>query len=408
MNHRAPLLLSVILTPFNLIYNLLSRYFGFIGRVFPFLPRLWTSIFARSPAASRRRNTSGRRPLNSRDTAARFIREFEEEYGSHQLPFVEGSYATAFDAAKKDLKFLLTILLSPEHDDTSSFVRNTLISPTVTAFINDPANNIILWAGNVLDSEAYQVSTSLSCTKFPFAGLICHTPSVSSTSMSVIARIAGPVSPETFISSLRTAMSQNSEALNRTRAQRAEQQASRNLREQQDSAYERSLATDRERARQKREAEERQRKEEEEAKRQEEEAERLAQKLAQWKQWRAQRLKPEPGPDIKDAVRISVRMPSGERVVRKFDADVPIEELYAFVECYDILDEAQAMGEKVEKPGDFEFEYKFRLVSPMPREAYDIEKGGSVKQRIGRSGNLIVESIQAEETDEEEEDGEEA
>ena len=59
--------------------------------------------------------------------------------------------------------------------------------------------------------------------------------------------------------------------------------------------------------------------------------------------------------------------------------------------------------EGVQEPRDFEHEYGFRLVSPMPREVYELKAGGTVKERIGRSGNLIVERIGGDESDEEEE-----
>ena len=100
---------------------------------------------------------------------------------------------------------------------------------------------------------------------------------------------------------------------------------------------------------------------------------------------------------------MSIRMPDGERVIRKFRADAELEELYAFVECFDHLDE---VSEKpVSEPEGYEHEYKFRLVSPMPREVYDVSKAGSIRQRIGRSGNLIVEKIiEADDDDEDDDD----
>ncbi|KAF2259906.1 hypothetical protein CC78DRAFT_502415 [Lojkania enalia] len=400
---QAPLILSLLFAPFSLVYSLLSKYFRFIGYLFPFIPRTWGRLTASSintPTA--RRNTSGRRPLNPRDTAARFIREFEEEYGSNNLPFFEGGYGQAFDLAKKDLKFLLVVLVSPEHDETASFIRETLLSQEVVDFLRNPENNMILWAGNVQDSEAYQVSSALTCTKFPFACLIVHTPQVSSTAMGVATRITGPTPPAQFVSKLRQSMQAHIEPLSRVRAQRAEQQASRNIRQAQDSAYERSLAQDRERARKKREEAERKAREEKEALEREQAKERYAQNLAQWRKWRAASLPSEPGPEEKDVVRISLRMPNADRVIRKFAADADIEELYAFVECYDIL-QSDELNEKVREPGNFVHEYKFQLVSPMPREVYELKAGGTIKERIGRSGNLIVERTDLESDDEGEE-----
>jgi FAS-associated factor 2 len=343
---------------------------------------------------------SGRRPLNPRDTSARFVREFEEEHGPHNLPFFENGYAQAFDLAKKNLQFLLVILISPEHDETVSFIRDTLLNQNVVDFIRNPENNIILWAGNVQDSEVYQVSTALNCTKFPFAGLIVHTPQVSSTAMGVATRIVGPTPPNQFITKLRQAMQSHIEPLNRIRAQRVEQQATRSIRQQQDSAYERSLATDRERARKKREEADRKAKEEKEALERQQNEELYASNIAQWRKWRASAIAAEPPATDKDIVRISLRMPNAERVVRRFVADAPIEELYAFVECYDILQSGESVSE-VTKPKNFQHEYRFQLVSPMPREVYDMKVGGTIRERIGRSGNLIVEKLDVESDDEE-------
>lgn len=404
LTQPAPLILSLLFAPVNILYSLLSRTFGILGYIFPFLPRLINRISGRTAAGGSRRNTSGRRPLNSRDTAARFIREFEEEYGPNQLPFFESGYAQAFDAAKRDLKFLIVVLLSPEHDDTSSFVRDTLLSTEVATFFESQRDNILLWAGNIQDPEAYQVSTELNCSKFPFSALIVHTPSQSSTAMSTVLRLTGPMPAPTYVSRLQNTINQHSTELDRVRSSRREQQATRNLRQEQESAYERSLAQDRERARRKKEAQEAEQRAEKEALEKEQAAEREANNLEQWRKWRTKSIAAEPGADVKDAVRISLRMPEGERVIRKFKADASMEELYAFVECYDILNSGEEIPADIEEPESWSHEYKFRLVSPMPRQVYDITDGGTIKEKVGRSGNLIVEQILADE--DEDEDGE--
>lgn len=313
------------------------------------------------------------------------------------MNFYDGGYAQAYDLAKKELKFLMVVLLSPEHDDTSTFVRDTLLAQETVDYLNNPQNKMILWAGNVQDSEAYQVSNALNCSKFPFAALIVHTPQDSSTSMSTVARLTGLQPASAFVAKLRTATAQHSQALDRVRATRNEQQATRNLREEQNSAYERSLAQDRERARQRREAEAAQKRAEEEARAKAKAAEKEAQKIGQWKRWRAQKLPQEPGPETKDAARVSIRLTNGERVVRRFAADAEMEELYAFVECYDV---SGAEEDVVQAPAGYQHKYNFRLVSPMPRAVYDIDAGGTVGRRVGRSGNLIVEPISDEEDEE--------
>ena len=361
--------------------------------MFPFLPRLIPAI-SRGTTPSRSR--TGRRPLSPRDTAARFAREFEEEYGSHELPFYESGYAQAYDLAKKELRFLMVVLFSPEHDDTTTFVRETLLSQDVVNYVKDPQNKIILWAGNVQDSEAYQVSNTLNCSKFPFASLIVHTPQDSSTSMSTVARITGLQPASAFVAKLRTAIAQHSAALDRVRAARTEQQATRNLREEQNSAYERSLAQDRECARQRREAAAVQARVEQEARAKADAEEQEIRKVEQWKRWRAQSISAEPESGVMDVTRVSIRLTSGERVIRRFGDRAEIEELYAFIECYDVFRAGEDLSGAT-KPTGYEHSYKFRLVSPMPRVVYDIEGGGTVASKLGRSGNLIVEPINDEE-----------
>ncbi|KAL8946111.1 MAG: hypothetical protein Q9222_007446 [Ikaeria aurantiellina] len=399
--YRPPFLLTLLFTPLTLLYRLLSTSLSLFTRLFPFLPQLLSGNRA-TPRRSQV-STSGRKPLSPRDTAARFAREFEESYGTHSFPFFQGGYAQAYDLAKKDLKFLLVILLSPEHDDTAPFVTDTLLSPTVTAFLTSPENQkrIILWAGTVQDSEAYQISTALNCSKFPFSALVAPTPSSSSSQMSTILRISGPTSPTSFTSQLQTAISTHSTALERARASRTEQQATRDLREEQNTAYERSLAQDRERARQRREADEARSRAEREERSQREAKEREAERILQWKRWRGSRIPPEPSGSGDGVSRVSIRMADGERVVRKFRAEEGMEELYAFVECYGVSPE-EGEQSTTGKPRDYEHVYRFRLVSPLPRVVYPLSDGGSIGDKIGRSGNLLVEPIDDDDEDEEE------
>ncbi|KAM3422842.1 FAS-associated factor 2 [Cercospora zeina] len=402
LTQQMPFPFSVILFPFSIAYTVFQRLFGGIGYLFPFLPRLFARFW--SGRASRPSRDASRRPLAPRDTAARFIREFEEEHGVEHgtLPFHEGGYAQAFDIAKRDLKFLLVVLLSPEHDDNALFARDTLLAPEFVEFVKNPNNNLVLWAGTVQDAEAYQVSTALNVSKFPYTALVVHTPSVSSTAMSKIASSAGPITAQELVAKIQTAMQNQNAELDRVRRQRQEQQATRNLRQEQESAYERSLALDREKARKRKEEEAATEKAERERAEAAERKAREARNLARWKTWRAQSIPAEPGADAKDAVRISVRMPSGERLMRRFRHDAELEELYAFVECYNELEHPSEKYAQEPEDG-YQHVYKFRLVSPMPREVFEVEGKGTIRDRIGRSGNLIVEKV-AEEGEEDETD----
>jgi FAS-associated factor 2 len=383
--HQPSFLLSALLVPFNLVYRIFSTIFGPFGFLVPsFASRILSRLLTQQTRPTRRL-------LPPADNAARFIREFSEEHGEHSLPFVESGFNLTLDNAKKDLKFLVVTLLSPNHDDNNPWIRDTLLSEQMVTFFATHQDEVLLWGGNVQDPEAYQVSASLNCTKFPFVALICQNSDTGSTAMTVIMRAVGPSPPGDLVAKLSSAMTAQQSQLRTARAQVNEQQASRNLRQEQDSAYERSLAQDQERARRRREEQEAQEREEREAREAANAAEVRKQKIEQWRRWRAQSLSAEPEPDVKDTLRVSIRMPSGDRIIRKFAADAELEELYSFIECHDVVQEGA--GPAVEEPSGYEHSFGFRLVSPMPRKVYELESGGTLAATIGKGANLIVEPI---------------
>jgi len=380
-------MLSALLVPFNLVYRIFSTVFAPFGFLVPsFISRVLSRLLTR-------RSRPARRALAPADNAARFIREFSEEYPEHALPFVESGFNLTLDNAKKELKFLLVTLLSPDHDDNATWVRETLLSQQVASFLSSHKDELLLWGGNVQDAEAYQVSASLNCTKFPFVALICQSAETGSSGMTVIMRAVGPMTPSELVAKLGSAITAQQSELRTARSQRAEQQASRSLREEQDSAYERSLAQDRERVRRRREEQEAQELAERQAKATQEAAENRRRQVEQWRKWRAQSLPSEPGPDSSDAIRISIRMPSGDRVIRKFRAEAEMEELYAYVDCHGVIDASPSSGEAINEPEGYEHSFGFQLVSPMPRKVFELKSGGSVGERIGKGANLIVEPI---------------
>ena len=95
---------------------------------------------------------------------------------------------------------------------------------------------------------------------------------------------------------------------------------------------------------------------------------------------------------VKSVVRIALKMPEAARIMRKFKADDSIEELYAFVECYEFVKDGERLATATEPEG-YTHKFDFRLVQTLPRVVYDVEEGGTIGERVGKSGNLIVEPI---------------
>lgn len=77
-----------------------------------FVARLF---FSRPAIANRNRD--------SRVLAVEFTEKFESKYGSQHVAFFKGGYSQALEKARKDLRFLLVILQSDDHDDTDLFNR---------------------------------------------------------------------------------------------------------------------------------------------------------------------------------------------------------------------------------------------------------------------------------------------
>lgn len=404
-----PWILAVLFSPVTTLYRFILLGSSFLGRLFPFLPRLLGPLLG----PVNHRPDPSRPSLAPADTARRFIRELSEKYDTGAIPFVESGFNLALDNAKRDSQFLLVILIPPGNDDTDSWIRETLCSSEFRAFLSEHSSNLLLWGGNVQDAEAYQVMDMLQCTKLPFVGLVCQTsdPSNSSSSrssMTTVMRAPGPTPATKLATTLRSTMQKHQRHLDVLRAERNQDLSRRTLRQEQDSAYERSLAQDRERARQRKEELEKQALMEKEALRRAEEAEQREMMLERWKRWRARKFirEGEPKSGTKGVTRLSIRLADGAKVIRAFRGDKGWEEVYAFVECRHLLQEGLKDAEEDEEEvvpnaEDFEHGYGFRLVSSMPRKVYGIEKGVTVADGVGRGANLIVELLDEDEDENE-------
>lgn len=398
------ILQTILFYPFALSYKVVNSIFYFLSSIFPFLPRI-TGYYP----ANRTATHSVQKVYDPKDTAARVIRAFEETYGQTGLKFYEGGFAQAFDEAKQNLKFLIAILQSDEHDLTGPFNRQVLTDPRVVEFLNK--ENTIVWLGNVENSEGFQIAESLKCTTFPFTILVAPFPKTPNSSVVVLkslVTIQGAESdPMHFISTLEEKIETHSPILATLIYDKEERELDRRLREQQNAAYERSLAVDRERARVAREEKLQRELQEKERKAKEEEEKRQAALLKEkehaWKLWKIGKLGPEftsSSPDQR-AARISIRTLEGTRLVRKFSGEDTIEDIYSYVECHKLLetiDNAELVKiyktpELYPKPEGYTHEYKFKLASSMPRKVIEPDSKKLIKSEkaIWPSGSLVVE-----------------
>ncbi|KAK9449541.1 uncharacterized protein V1518DRAFT_416285 [Limtongia smithiae] len=410
----ARVLASVVLFPLSLVSRVAYAGYSLASLIFPFLPRL-TGLYPANLGAAR----ATRRSVNPRDTAARFIREFEESVGGYSAgedvssstgvvipPFFEGGYTSALDTAKRDLRFLLVVLQSDQHDDTLRFNRDVLCDSSVLRIFKE--HNFLVWGGNVRESEAYQVANALSCTRYPFLALIAFSPASAShpASMTIHARLQGLLTPPALAAHINTVLARHEPVLSRVRAQRAEQDLAREIRAQQDSAYEASLAADREREQLRAEQEQRERERIEELERIENERLSAEARVATYRAWRAHVLREQMPPATTTArvARISIRLTSGERVVARFREDQSVDDVYAYIDCYVLLTDSTdaTAAPPSSPPSGYTHTYTFNLVSPYPRAVLSPDATKLIRDErvLWPNGNLIVEDIEAYDEDE--------
>ncbi|KAL1925165.1 uncharacterized protein VTP21DRAFT_48 [Calcarisporiella thermophila] len=363
----------------------------------------WTILsYAFMVVSTRRFLTSSQRTPRRQDpgaAAARFLQEFEENYGTEHPDFFAGGYRQALDTAKRELRYFIAILQSDEHDDTPEFCRTTLTSPALISFLRD--NDIVVWAGNVRETEGFQVSGTLQATRYPFVAVIVLQYPGGSTSgtprMSVVDRIEGPSSAETLIQRISQQMEQHSAIIQRLRAERMEREQARALREQQDRAYQESLRADQEKERRAQEAKEAARRAAEEAERLEKMRIEKEALRRQYQAYLATRIPPEPAAN-EEGARLSLRMMDGERVVRRFRPDDSVMDVYNFVEAYPVLSDtsaSSASSSTAQPPKGYEHQFEFLLVTPFPRSVHHPDAARRIRDEQGLwpSANLIVEEV---------------
>lgn len=123
--------------------------------------------------------------INAELDTRRFIADFERSFGTNHPPFVDSSYQACVAEAFRSSRFLIVYLHSPHHEDTPSFCRQVLCTQPVSQLVE---RDSLMWAGRVLDTEAYSLCSQFGVATFPFiALLVCQ----SERSVQIAVRIQG-------------------------------------------------------------------------------------------------------------------------------------------------------------------------------------------------------------------------
>ncbi|KAK3005525.1 hypothetical protein RJ639_016365 [Escallonia herrerae] len=319
--------------------------------------------------------------------AARFVADFERDYGRAGPSFVAEGFMDALQRSRHEFKLLFVYLHSPDHPDTPAFCGGTLCSEVLAAFVNE---NFVAWGGSIRASEGFKMSNSLKASKFPFCAVVmaatnqriallqqrvnlCISPWLW---MLETLKVEGPKLPEEMLTVLQKVLEESAPVLVSARLDAEEQRTNMRLREEQDAAYRAALEADQARERLRKEEKERLEREAAEAERkrkEEEEARERAAREAAEKDAALARLReekalslgsePEKGPAV---TQVLVRFPNGERKGRRFHCTATIQSLYDYVDSL----------------GCLEME-KYTLISNFPRVVYGQEKLSTSLEEAG-------------------------
>ncbi|KAF9951786.1 hypothetical protein BGZ72_006763 [Mortierella alpina] len=383
--------------PINTIWGVTWSFLAYFYTLFP-------QTFRQAITGQSTRSGPSRPPQDPASVAARFLREYEENYGTVHPNFYAGGYSAALNKAKSELKFLVVYLHSDEHDATDNFCRETLADSELLSYLR--ANDFLFWGGNVKETEGFQVATTLQTVRYPFIGVIAlsqPTAGSSATKMVLIDRIEGPSTAEQIIQRLTQQVARQSAALDRLRAERRERDMAREIRQQQDDAYQQSLRADREKARQQREAREAAEKLQREQERIEAEKVEALNRRERHMKYLYENLPQEPPAGESGCARLSFKLWNGERVIRRFKGTEPVEHVYVFIETIEFREtgsKAELQLEAEENVG-YKHEYDFVLISPFPRtKITDRERLIQDEPALWPSASLVVELVE-EDADEE-------
>lgn len=300
--------------------------------------------------------------------------------------FYEGTFANAITTARRDLKLLVVYLHSENARWTQNFCMQVLGNDAVRQLLDE---NFLLWGGDVLRRESHQVAQLIHARQYPcFTALL----PVSVDEIRVIGMVAGQVEPDAAIGLLAQCMEEMEGYRAELIARQVQHQEDRHLRQEQDQEYQEALARDREQEEQRqkeaaeREAVDRVEREAAEAKAKKEAAkEERKRNLLNESEVLRKKLCAELGAEAPDyTARVSLRLPAGQRVQRKFKPTATLEEVYNWANCVGYLPENAGKGLVVP--------YRFKLKTTFPsRELTEREKTIEELQLSG--SNIVLESL---------------
>lgn len=345
----------------------------------------------------------------SLSNAQRFRQYYEQRYGTVHAPFFDGTHQEAATAARTELKHLVVVLVSLEHDDTDKMCQ-LLANTDVESYLAQ--SQYVVWVGDARCSEAYAVADGLQVLAYPFVAVstlrsqpvaIGGGRTGQQMGMQMVVRMDGLPSAnasvdtmaEMLIQTMAEAVQRHEHNIEAARQEQNGREAERRLREQQNAAYEASLARDQEREREKKEREEKERELRELEEKQQQELEREKERRNQWRWATFGRLCAQQKQEdaASSRCKLSLRLEDGTRVVQAFSGDKTIQDVIDFVETREVASEWEQTGTSpfgsdlsaIKFPECHDHEHDFKLVSQLPRVVFK-DSAATLKDALTAEG----------------------
>uniref|UniRef100_A0A7S4W5Z3 UBX domain-containing protein n=1 Tax=Alexandrium monilatum TaxID=311494 RepID=A0A7S4W5Z3_9DINO len=306
-----------------------------------------------------------------------FTRALTAAYGADLLlpRFFEGSFSEALQAARREAKLLVLYLHSEHARHTQTFCSEVLSNDFVRTMLDE---NFLVWGGDIARMEAHQVAQLVHARQYPW---FCVLLPASVDEIRVIGALNGEVQVDQTSALLAACLDEMESHRAEIIARREQQVEDRQLREQQDQEYQQALEVDRKRMeeqqrmeREQREAErlaeEQRREEREERERREAELEALEARRRR----RASELAAE-GPE--STSRLSLRLPAGQRIQRRFPPTATLADVYAWAECAAYLPENEGKGLEVPHRFMLKMSFPSKDLTEMDRSIGELQLAGT-------------------------------
>jgi len=276
------------------------------------------------------------------------------------------------------VKLLVVYLHSENARHSRDFCTQVLSNDYICTMLNE---NFLLWGGDVLRVETHFVAQMMHARQYP---CFCVLLPANADEIRVIGALHGEVQVDAAVGLLTTCLEEMDAHRAEIVARREQHAEDRNLREQQDREYQEALEMDRRREEQQqllaREQQEAQRLADEQLR---EEQEALSRHEAQQQelQERRRRQAAQLAPEVPEATaRISLRLPAGQRVQRRFLISATLTDVYAWADCAAYLPENE--GKNLVVPD------RFLLKTSFPTK--DLVEMDSTVQDLQLAGTNIV------------------